>query len=98
MLIERVQAEYYEGELDPPARDPTNGAVKYLDKDAALESGLADTPNNQVRLAVDSTTKVDPALGRPAIRLESIETFDRGLLVADIEHMPGNSCGTWPAM
>jgi hypothetical protein len=23
--------------------------------------------------------------------------FDQGLLIADIAHMPGNVCGTWPA-
>jgi hypothetical protein len=95
MLIGR-QAKYYEDSID--ARDPTNGAVNYLSKKDAISRGLASTANNQVRLAVDSSSVVDVALGRSAVRLESKKTFEKGLLVADIEHMPGNSCGTWPAL
>jgi hypothetical protein len=88
-------AAYYEDLIG--ARDPTNGAVNYLSRHDALASGLASTPNNQVRLAVDSTAVVDAQVGRPAVRLEAKTPFDQGLLVADIAHMPGNSCGTWPA-
>lgn len=31
------------------------------------------------------------------MRLESKDTFDNGILIADIAHMPGNQCGIWPA-
>jgi len=79
-------------------KDPTDGAVNYLSKQNAMAQGLATNTNNQIRLAVDSAKKVPASQGRPAVRLESVETFSSGLLVADIEHMPGNSCGTWPAM
>src|SRR5687767_11919903 len=80
-LIKLCQAQYYLDLTTPPIRDPTNGAVDYLSKDDALKSKLARISNGQVRLAVDSTGKVDPALGRPAVRLESKDTFDSGLLV-----------------
>jgi len=95
-MLTHCQAEYYEHLID--ARDPTNGAVDYLSKKAAISRGLASTANNQVRLSVDSTSVVDAKLGRPAVRLEGKKPFDKGLLVADIEHMPGSSCGTWPAL
>jgi len=35
--------------------------------------------------------------GRAAVRLGSTKTFNKGLFVADIAHMPGEECGTWPA-
>lgn len=36
--------------------------------------------------------------GRDSVRLESKETYDSGLLIADIEHMPGTTCGVWPSL
>jgi len=35
--------------------------------------------------------------GRQSIRIESKNTYNQGLIIADIAHMPGSICGTWPA-
>ena len=31
------------------------------------------------------------------MRLESRQTFDQGILIADFAHLPSSACGTWPA-
>ncbi|KAK7935029.1 hypothetical protein PG985_000524 [Apiospora marii] len=79
--------------------DPTGGFVDYLPRDQAESRGLAKVQGNQVRLAADSTTVYSAAKdkGRASIRLEAKEVFDSGLLIADIAHMPGSACGSWPA-
>ncbi|KAI9734054.1 MAG: hypothetical protein M1818_006992 [Claussenomyces sp. TS43310] len=35
--------------------------------------------------------------GRASVRLESKKQYTTGLFIADIQHMPGNICGSWPA-
>ena len=35
--------------------------------------------------------------GRPSIRIESKKTYQGGLFISDIQHMPGSICGVWPA-
>ncbi|OAA56212.1 glycoside hydrolase family 16 protein [Niveomyces insectorum RCEF 264] len=87
--------------------DPTNGFVNYVDVDTAADLGLfrvinvagdASRRQQQVFLGVDNTSTLSTRVqGRNSLRLESFDTFDRGLLVADIAHMPGNQCGVWPA-
>ena len=66
-----------------------------------MQSGLAKVVDGKVFLGADSSMKVDGRngnTGRKSVRLESLDTFDRGLLVADFDHMPGNACGIWPAL
>ncbi|KAK8113163.1 Endo-1-3(4)-beta-glucanase [Apiospora sp. TS-2023a] len=78
--------------------DPTKGFVDYLPRKQAEARGLAKVQGNQVRLAADSTTVYSTKdKGRASIRLEAKDTFDSGLLIADIAHMPGSACGSWPA-
>jgi Glycosyl hydrolases family 16 len=57
-------------------------------------------------IGVDSTNtyaweNVDYAgnnnLGRPSVRFQTEKTWQYGLFIADIAHMPGGICGTWPA-
>ena len=36
--------------------------------------------------------------GRKSFRLESLQTIDQGLLIADIDHLPSSACGTWTAL
>ncbi|KAI9847965.1 MAG: hypothetical protein M1837_001482 [Sclerophora amabilis] len=75
--------------------DPTQGFVQYVDLKTAAISGLVGASNDTVYLGVDRT---NPApLGRASVRLESKKTFNKGLFIADIKHMPGGICGTWPA-
>jgi hypothetical protein len=37
-------------------------------------------------------------VGRPSVRIESQKSWTHGLFIADITHMPGGICGTWPAL
>lgn len=85
-------------------RDYTNGFVNYLTEGAAFSTGCATIENDQVRLAVDSTTILDqnlpvddPNYGRNSVQLESSFTFDNGLLILDFTHMPPAVCGVWSA-
>ena len=79
--------------------DPTQGSVKYLSLPQASQSqiaGFIPHQENAVYLGVDTTT--NPASGnRGAVRLESKKSYNHGLFVADIIHMPGGTCASWPA-
>lgn len=50
-----------------------------------------------MRLGVDSKNTYGLDEGRPSIRLESKESYDHGLFIADFLHMPPSQCGLWPA-
>lgn len=80
--------------------DPTNGFVNYLDKETAESSGLVKvTDSGSVYLGVDHATKLDATgkTGRDSVRIGSKKYYDQSLVIADIAHMPGSTCGTWPA-
>lgn len=80
--------------------DPTNGFVNYLDKETAESSGLVKvTDSGSVYLGVDHATKLDGngKKGRDSVRIGSKKYYDQSLVIADIAHMPGSACGTWPA-
>jgi hypothetical protein len=76
--------------------DPTHGFVNYVDQTTAQNTGLINTKNNQVYVGVDYTTAY-PTNGRNSVRLTSNKAYTHGLFIADISHMPGGICGTWPA-
>ncbi|PCD43989.1 hypothetical protein AU210_003071 [Fusarium oxysporum f. sp. radicis-cucumerinum] len=80
-------------------RDLSNGFVQYQDLEGAEQYGLysVDPFSNTVRLRPDSARKFDLNEGRPSIRLESKESYQYGLFIADFQHMPISQCGTWPA-
>jgi hypothetical protein len=77
--------------------DPTQGFVQYQSLPDATSNQLVgyfeDTQTTY--MGVDHTAK-DPK-GRASVRLESKDTFNQGLLVVDIKHMPDSTCGSWPA-
>ena len=80
--------------------DPTDGHVVFQSMEAANNSGIAgflvsDNADRAVYLGVDSTDTAPN--GRGAVRVTSTESFNHGLVIADILHMPGGICGTWPA-
>ncbi|KAH8724595.1 concanavalin A-like lectin/glucanase domain-containing protein, partial [Phaeosphaeriaceae sp. PMI808] len=79
------------------APDPTNGFVQYQNATSAIAQNLVGylPSTRSVSLGVDYTTK-DPN-GRASTRLESKATWNQGLLIADIMHMPSSECGVWPA-
>ncbi|KAF2000418.1 glycoside hydrolase family 16 protein [Amniculicola lignicola CBS 123094] len=75
--------------------DPTNGFVQYLDLPSAISSQLVGYYNESVFLGVDFKVK-DPQ-GRASVRVESTTSYNHGVMVMDIGHMPDSTCGTWPA-
>lgn len=84
-------------------KDPTNGYVKFQSGEAAATSKLAmmatSSNSTSVFLGVDQTNIINDAeSGRPALRLQSKKSWNKGLFIADIAHMPGGVCGVWPAL
>jgi hypothetical protein len=79
------------------APDPTNGFVNYASATAANLSSLAGYSNNAVYLGVDYTITNPVKPGRDSVRIHSNRAYTHGLFVADIAHMPGSTCGVWPA-
>lgn len=79
--------------------DPTNGFVTYLDDQAAKDAGLVKfTDSGSIYLGVDHKTKLSPSgPGRDSVRIGTKKYYGESLIVADIAHMPGAACGTWPA-
>jgi hypothetical protein len=79
--------------------DPTEGYVDYIDLETALDNGIV-VKGDQAYMGVDHTTDLtdSSARGRQSVRIQSKNTYNHGLFIADIEHMPGGVCGTWPAL
>jgi hypothetical protein len=49
-------------------------------------------------MGVDTTSYLDPnGSGRKSVRVQSKASYNRALIIADFAHVPGSSCGTWPA-
>ncbi|EXJ92121.1 endo-1,3(4)-beta-glucanase [Capronia epimyces CBS 606.96] len=76
--------------------DPTNGYVNYITQDEAQSSGLYKIDNGAVYMGVDSTN-VASGSGRDSIRISSKKSYNHGLIILDLAHMPAGACGTWPA-
>ncbi|KAJ9605036.1 hypothetical protein H2200_010425 [Cladophialophora chaetospira] len=91
------------------AADPTHGFVTYVDRDTAEDDGLINTFGGSAQIKVDSTHTYDGnaaysginGVGRPSVRIESVDSWTHGLFIADIKHMPTTTdtsgCGVWPA-
>lgn len=79
--------------------DPTNGFVTYLDKTSAESAGLVKVNDGgSVYIGVDhNTTLSTTGKGRDSVRIGSKKYYDHSLVIADIAHMPGSICGSWPA-
>lgn len=72
----------------------------YQSRQNAEQMGLysIDDSSGVVRIGVDSTHQYSLLdRGRPSIRIESKETYEHGLFIADFLHMPPSNCGLWPA-
>ncbi|RMD40063.1 hypothetical protein DV735_g5059, partial [Chaetothyriales sp. CBS 134920] len=76
--------------------DPTKGYVTYVDQSTASSASLISTSDNTVYMGVDHTN-VASGSGRQSVRITSKKSYDTGLVILDLEHMPGSICGTWPA-
>ncbi|KAJ5994096.1 hypothetical protein N7451_009820 [Penicillium sp. IBT 35674x] len=79
--------------------DPTNGWVTYLDQASAESSGLVKvTDSGSVYIGVDHTTTLSTSgSGRDSVRVGTTKYYEHSLVVADLAHMPGSVCGSWPA-
>lgn len=73
--------------------DPTNGFVDYVDQGTAQSTGLINNDGSSIMLGVNHTA-VQPD-GRQSVRLTSTKSYQSGLIVIDVAHMPGGICGTW---
>ncbi|EXJ94023.1 endo-1,3(4)-beta-glucanase [Capronia coronata CBS 617.96] len=76
--------------------DPTNGYVNYISQDDATSSGLYKIENGAVYMGVDNTNTAS-GRGRDSIRISSKKSYNHGLIILDLAHMPAGVCGTWPA-
>jgi len=76
--------------------DPTHGYVTFVDQPTAVRESLIRSDDNQVYIGVDSTN-VAMGTGRNSIRITSNKSYNHGLFILDLAHMPGGICGTWPA-
>ena len=76
--------------------DPTHGYVNYVDQANAQSQGLISTSNGVVTIKSDST-RVGSGRGRDSVRVTSTKQYTHGLVILDLEHMPGSACGIWPA-
>ncbi|KAK5941192.1 hypothetical protein PMZ80_006469 [Knufia obscura] len=76
--------------------DPTHGYVDYIAQSAAQSAGLINTNNGQAYMGVDATN-VASGRGRKSVRLTSKAMYNQALIILDLEHMPGQACGVWPA-
>jgi hypothetical protein len=78
--------------------DPTHGYVDYQSYSGAQANNLISTGSNSVIFRADGlSVPSDTARGRMSVRLEGTATYTHGLFIADIAHMPGGSCGSWPS-
>lgn len=77
--------------------DPTHGFVQYLNASSAISRNLIGYYNDTstIYIGVDSVSK--DSKGRSSVRLESKKSWNKGLLIADIHHMPQSECGVWGA-
>lgn len=75
--------------------------LRYQNYSSAVAEGLVSVnAHNQVILTADATHTYNPdgsQGGRPSVRIESKASYKQVLVVGDFAHMPGSTCGAWPA-
>jgi hypothetical protein len=77
-------------------RTMQHGFVNFVDKQTALSHKLVSaSATGGVYMAADNSSKAD-SNGRMSVRLTEKRSWDKGLVVLNITHMPAG-CGTWPA-
>ena len=79
------------------ADDPTAGYVNYVDQGTAQASGLIKNDNGKIYIGVDHSN-VASGRGRNSVRLSSTKAYNHGLVIIDLDHMPGSICASWPAL
>jgi hypothetical protein len=76
--------------------DPTHGFVDYVDASTASSKGLTQYKNGQVFIFSDNTT-VATSAGRQSVRITSNKSYNSGLFLFDVNHVP-YGCGTWVSL
>ncbi|KAL2140383.1 hypothetical protein VTI28DRAFT_3875 [Corynascus sepedonium] len=75
--------------------DPNQGFVNYRNEKDAADLGLVQSSKDEVTISVDAVNKEKS--GRNSVRLESVQTYNSGLFIANFAHFPKPACGAWPA-
>ncbi|KIW21780.1 uncharacterized protein PV07_12792, partial [Cladophialophora immunda] len=80
--------------------DPTDALVQFQSLEQANATGIAGfieggNASFAIYMGVD-TENVAPQ-GRASVGVSSSQSFQHALVIADIVHMPGGVCGSWPA-
>jgi hypothetical protein len=81
--------------------DPTGGFVNYRNSDDAAKLGMWKYNKDglpYIGVDYNHTYQADDNFGRSSVRLESKSSFNKGLFVFDIAHLPKAVDGAWPAM
>jgi len=79
------------------ANDPTHGFVNYVDQNTATQKGYIQMQGGAWYIGPDTKTIVSKnARGRDAVRITSKTSYQTGMFIIDLLHMP-TGCGTWPA-
>jgi len=78
-------------------RDPTNGMVNYLDRNASIQSRLIYTrEDGKVIMKGDDSTRLERGVHRPSVRISSWAQYNTGLFILDLDKVPWG-CAVWPA-
>ncbi|KAL5492590.1 hypothetical protein ACEPAI_4037 [Sanghuangporus weigelae] len=78
--------------------DPTDGMVNYLSQKDATNANLAHVQSDGTTvLAVDNTNDLSEGAYRNSVRIQSKNTYSKGLIIADVYAMP-HGCSVWPAL
>ena len=77
--------------------DPTHGFVDYLSYNDAVSQGLISNPSVPAWGVDNKTVLSTSSAGRASVRMSSTASYNHGLFIADIAHMPSSTCGLWPA-
>lgn len=79
--------------------DPTYGHVQYVNESVAVQNGYTYYSQDTDSVIIKPDTVglwPNGGKGRPSIRITSDNTYNHGLFIMDMKHMPAG-CGTWPA-
>ena len=81
----------------------------YVDEDTAKADRLITFYDGSAQMRADSKNTYNGSapysgingVGRPSIRIESVDSWTHGLFITDIKHMPtttdSSGCSVWPA-
>jgi len=79
------------------ANDPTHGTVDYVAQSVAQQKGYIGMRGDATYIGCDMTSVLGTKVrGRQSVRITSNKTWNKGLFIIDLQHMP-TGCATWPA-